>query len=96
MLQEAEYCKKVKKNHFNQLMNLTSMEEEEFEAATKCHICQKYFTEENVSCHITEKYRGAAHNRCNISFKFTEKIPVIFHKFKGIRFTFDYARNRKI
>ena len=24
------------------------MEEEEFAAATKCHICQKYFTEDDV------------------------------------------------
>ena len=33
------------------------MEEEEFEAATKSHICQKYFTEEDVRvrdhCFIT-------------------------------------------
>ena len=39
MLKEAEYCKKVKKDHFNESMNLTSMEEEKFEAATECHIC---------------------------------------------------------
>ena len=40
MLQEAEYCKKVKKDHFNQPMNLTSMKEEEFETVTECYICQ--------------------------------------------------------
>ena len=38
MLKEAEYCKKLKKDHFNQPMNLTNMEEEEFAAATECHI----------------------------------------------------------
>ena len=87
MLKEAEYCKKVKKHHFNQPMNLTSMEEEEFAAATECHICQKYFTEYDVRvrdhCHITGKYRGAAHNKCNRSFRLTDKIPVIFHNLKG-------------
>ena len=63
------------------------MEEEEFAAATKCHICQKYFTEYDVRvrdhCHITRKYRGAAHNKCNRSFRLTDKIPVIFHNLKG-------------
>ena len=48
MLQEAEYCKKVKEDHFNQPMNSTSMEKEDFKAATECHIYQKYFNEENV------------------------------------------------
>ena len=37
MLKEAKYCKKVKKDHFNQPMNLTSMEEE-FAAATECEV----------------------------------------------------------
>ena len=54
-------------------MNLRSREEEEeFAAATECHISQKYFTEYDVRirdhCHITEKYRGAAHNKYNRSF----------------------------
>ena len=63
------------------------MEEEEFAAATECHICQKYFTEDDVRvrdhCHITGIYRGAAHNKCNRSFRLTDKIPVIFHYVKG-------------
>ena len=86
MLQEVEYCKKVKKDHFNQPMNLTSMEEEEFAAATECHICQKYFIEDDIRvrdhCNIIGKYRGAAHNKCNRSFRLTVQIPVIFHKLK--------------
>ena len=61
--------------------------EEEFAAATECHICQKYFTEDDVRvkdhCHITGKYRGAAHNECNINFRLTNKIPVIFYNLKG-------------
>ena len=87
MLQEAENCKKVKKHHFDQPMNLTSMEEKKFKAATECHICQKYFTEATVrvrdQCHITGKYRSAAHSNCNIKFRLTDKIPVIFHNLKG-------------
>ena len=63
------------------------MEEEEFAAAIECHICQKYFTEDDVRvrdhCHITGKYRGPAHNKCNSSFRLTDKIPVIFNNLKG-------------
>ena len=74
MLKKAECCKKVKKYYFNQTMNLTSMEEEEFKAASECYICQNYFTEKDFRvrnhCHITGKYIGAAHNICNRSFIF--------------------------
>ena len=86
MLKETEYCKKVNKDHFNQPMNLTSMEDE-FEAAAEYYICQKYFTEEEDvrvrdHCHITERYKGAARNKCNKNFKLTDKIRVIFHNLK--------------
>ena len=80
------FCKKVKKDYFNQPMSLISTEEEKFKVATKCHICRKYFTEEDVRfrdhCLITGKYRGAAHNNCNINFRLTDDIPVIFHNLK--------------
>ena len=50
-------------------MNLTSMEEKKLKAATECHICQKYCTEEDIGvrdhCYITEKCRGVAHNKYN-------------------------------
>ena len=34
-------------------------------------------------CHVSGKFRGAAHCNCNISFQLTEKVPVIFHNWRG-------------
>ena len=36
MLEEVEYCKKVKSEHFNQDMVLTTADREDFEKAIKC------------------------------------------------------------
>ena len=87
MLEEVEYCKQTYKNHFNQLMKLTKIDEENFRLALVCHICNKEFKENDKKvrdhCHISGKFRGAAHNICNRNFRLTEKIPVIFHNLKG-------------
>ena len=87
MLEEVEYCKQTYKNHFNQLMKLTKIDEENFRLALVCHICNKELKENDKKvrdhCHISGKFRGAAHNICNKNFRLTEKIPVIFHNLKG-------------
>ena len=87
MVEEVEYCKQTYKNHFNQLMKLTKIDEENFRLALVCHICNKEFKENDNKvrdhCHISGKFRGAAHNICNRNFRLTEKIPVIFHNLKG-------------
>ena len=33
--------------------------------------------------HVTGKYRGFAHGDCIISFKWTKKIPIMFHNLRG-------------
>ena len=87
MLEEVDYCEKTKNEHFNQPMDLTNKDEENFQAATKSHICKKDFSEEDKRvrdhCHVTGKYRGVAHNECNRNFRLTHKIPVIFHNLRG-------------
>ena len=87
MLEDVDYCEKTKNEHFNQPMNLTNKDEENFQAATKCPICKKDFSEEDKRvrdhCHVTGKYRGAAYNECNRNFRLTHKIPVIFHNLRG-------------
>src|SRR5690606_14876789 len=68
-------------------MEITKEEEQEFQKAKKCHICEKDFDEDDEKvrdhCHITGKYRGAAHNECNLNFKYKSDIPVIIHNLKG-------------
>ncbi|XP_044005508.1 uncharacterized protein LOC122850422 [Aphidius gifuensis] len=64
-------------------MNLTFDEELEFSASTKCHICTKKFTPEDIKvrdhCHFTGAYRGAAHVGCNLNYQESCTIAVVFH-----------------
>ena len=86
MLEEVKYCKKVMKKEFNKPLKMTKDDEEKFQKADGCHICEKQYntTDARVRdhCHITGQYRGSAHQDCNLNFKLTEKIPVIFHNLR--------------
>ena len=87
MLDEVKYCKKVMKKYFNKPLRMTKDDEEKFQKADECHICNKKYNENDVRvrdhCHITGKYRGSAHQDCNLNFQITDKIPVIFHNLRG-------------
>ena len=87
MLSEVRYCKKVMKEYFNKPLKMTKDDEEKFQKADKCHICEKKYNKNDVRvrdhCHVTGKYRGSAHNDCNLNFALTGKIPVIFHNLRG-------------
>ena len=90
MLKEVEYCKKVMKKEFNKPLKMTKKDEEKFQKAEKCHICDKKYTNQDTKvrdhCHITGKYRGSAHQECNLELKVNPKelkIPVIFHNLRG-------------
>ena len=81
-----EYYKKPK------TMKLTTQEQEEFDKAEICHICEKEFYEDDSTakmlkvrdhCHFTGNYRGAAHNTCNLQCKKPLILPVIFHNLQG-------------
>ena len=65
MLEEVQYCRKTIKNCFNKKLNMTKEDEEEYQKADKCHICDKKHTEKDTRvrdhCHITGKFRGSAH-----------------------------------
>lgn len=58
-----------------------------YKKATQCHICLNELRDDSIRviehCHITGKFRGAAHKECNINFKFTGRIPVVFHNLRG-------------
>ena len=90
MLEEVKYCKKIIKTFFNKPLKMMKDDEEEFQKAKKCHICDKKYTEEDIRvrdhCHITGKYRGSAHQDCNLKLRVNQeelKIPVIFHNLRG-------------
>ena len=90
MLDEVKYCKRIIKKEFNKPLNMTKENEEEFQKADECYICNKKYTNQDIRvrdhCHITGKYRGSAHQECNLQLKLNPdkiKIPVIFHNLRG-------------
>ena len=90
MLKEVKYCKKVMKKEFNKPLRMTKEDEEEFQKAKECHICEQKYTNKDIRvrdhCHITGKYRGSAHQECNLKLRVNPeeiKIPVIFHNLRG-------------
>ena len=90
MLEEVKYCKKVMKKKFNKPLRMTKDDEEKFQKANECHICNKKNTNKDIKvrdhCHITGKYRGSAHQECNLKLRVNPeevKIPVIFHNLRG-------------
>ena len=90
MLEEVKYCKKIMKKEFNKPLRMIKEDEEEFQKANECHICNKKYTNEDIKvrdhCHITGKYRGSAHQDCNLKLRIKPeeiKIPVIFHNLRG-------------
>ena len=90
MLEEVKWCKKVMKKYFNIPLKMSKEDEQAFKKSTRCHICDKKYTEEDVRvrdhCHITGVFRGSAHQDCNLKLKIKPeeiKIPVIFHNLRG-------------
>ena len=89
MLEEVKYCKTTMYKHFNKPLRMTK-DDEEYQKADKCHICDKKYTNKDIRvrdhCHITGKYRGSAHQECNLKLRVNAaeiKIPVIFHNLRG-------------
>ncbi|XP_041361144.1 uncharacterized protein LOC121377277 [Gigantopelta aegis] len=66
-------------------MVITGRDWQSFKTATHCHICNEPLDLKPVRdhCHITGKFRGAAHSECNLNYKFTGRIPVVFHNLRG-------------
>ena len=90
MLDEVKYCKNIMKKEFNKPLRMTKEDEDKFQKANECYICNKKYTNEDIRvqdhCHITGKYRGSAHQECNLKLRVNPeelKIPVIFHNLRG-------------
>ena len=71
---------------------MTKKDQQDFEKADKCHICNKKYSEKDIRvrgpCHITRNYKGSAHQDCNMNFKLTDKIPVFLFFFIFFLFIF--------
>ena len=103
---EVQNCQEVIKKSFNKPLKMSEEDESNFRKATRCHICQIKFrdndgpNEEPVRdhCHVTGKYRGSAHKICNLKLKISAeniKIPVFFHNLKGYESHFIIAELAK-
>ena len=68
-------------------MIISKKEQNDFENARSCHICNKEYNNKDVPVkdhyHVTRKYRGSAHYVCNRSYRLTNKISVTFHNLRG-------------
>lgn len=71
----------------NVMLPLTAIEQNSFDNATVCHLCNTEFnsSDEIVADHdhFTGQYRGPAHNVCNLNAKSCKFIPIIFHNLSG-------------
>ena len=90
MLEEVDWCKSIMEEQFNKPLVMTEENEIDFRKATKCHICDRQYQDEDIRvrdhCHITGEFRGSAHQDCNLRLEINPekiKIPVFFHNLKG-------------
>ena len=70
----------------NKPMKITEEEQEQFNQASKCWICEKLLNlQDRVRdhCHFTGRYRGAACNKCNLKYCKPKNISVFFHNLAG-------------
>ena len=77
----------------NERVRLTHTQQQEFNRATCCYICNKEFSEKRIKIrehnHFNGKYRGAACQSCNTNEgKASKIIPVFFHN--GSRYDFHF------
>ena len=66
---------------------LTKKQWNQYEKASRCHICFKLFNSKDPKvrdhCHYTGRYRGPDHSLCNLRYRIPSYIPVVFHKLSG-------------
>ena len=86
---------KIYKNCGWSKMVITDEEQQAFEKATTCWLCEGDLVKDNSHkdyknlrpvrdhCHYTGKYRGAAHNKCNLQFRKPKFTPVFLHNLSG-------------
>ena len=75
----------LEKLHNIEPLQMTEMDQINFNKAINCHICNQDLGLNKVRdhCHLTGKYVGAAHQNCNLQFKTTYSIPLLIHNLKN-------------
>ena len=68
---------------------LTKEQQESYENAKICYICEEKFENKYLKdkkyrkvrdhCHYTREYSGAAHSTCNLKYRAPKKIPIVFY-----------------
>ena len=88
MLEEVNWCKSKMKKHFNKPLKMTKEDENDFQKAIKCHICDQQYTDKDIRvrdhCHITGKFRGSAHQDCNLKLQIKPETQLKFLYFSII------------
>ena len=84
-----EYVIKILNFKKKKMKLLTKDQQESYENAKICYICEetsecKYLKDKRYHkvrdhCHYTGKYRGTAHSICNLNYIVPKKIPIVFH-----------------
>ena len=76
--------------HQAPMPELTAEQQEYFDTATHCFICDKKFEwfhdKKRDHCHVTGVFRGPAHGRCNLNYRIvadTIPIPCFLHNLKN-------------
>ena len=66
-------------------IQMTPIDQLNFNNATICHICKEALELNKVRdhCHLTGKYVGAAHQNCNLQYRTTYSIPLLIHNLKN-------------
>ena len=84
IFREVQDCTKVRREHFQKPLRMSSREERDFQMSKKCHICDRRYKQKELHrnsedpevnirvrdhCQITGKYRGSAHRNCNLKLQ---------------------------
>ena len=89
MLKEVKYCKNVIKTHFNKPLKMSKDDEEKFQKADRCHICEQKFSIISDCCNFCQLYCSELYKKirkscstCNIKLDETDSCNICKNNFE--------------